>query len=446
MKNRVKAIILITALCTCILAGCAVHAVTAGNRPLTHEKTIALSSPVRNYTDTTVPDKLLAFRFDGYENMSISEYRAKVIGIIAENEAEYLSLIEHASIDSEIQNIRYTNADAYFVANILIPTIAEKWETWRLNNFCTGDNCTAEYTVSYAILDADNLTMGEKNRAITDIMDSIQELLDTRTSEQLADEAVTQTVLDTKVNDLADQFSNDSFRIEVDLSYRAEAATSSELPGGQMPLEERGEVGTEVDYRLLLSLKTDDYADKSVSDFLHSYTELAQNSDFEKAYERVSRDIASNDVRVDITNEEMRFIETTLEATSQEFVAMYQHGNEPPTLRYRIEKQRCVTINEGDLRDPIVFELFIDYSFVYSIQDDTGLTVGERDTVLLAANNDIHSFIDGCAEAELVNGQAALDTEFERLEQRYSNGKIKLSIDVISYQAHDQNVDVQVLQ
>lgn len=66
--------------------------------------------------------------------MTISEYRTKATDIIMENEAEYLALIERVTTDSEIQHVRYTNADACFVANILIPTVAEKWSAWRLSN------------------------------------------------------------------------------------------------------------------------------------------------------------------------------------------------------------------------------------------------------------------------------------------------------------------------
>lgn len=429
-----SSLLMVTVLCVSLLAGCVTP------RPVASASS---SFPALDETTPNLPQELLALRFEGYENMSISEYREQAIGVIAENEAEYLALIEQISADSELQDIRYTNADAYFIANILIPTIAEKWETWRFINSCVSDGYMAEYTIRYSILDADSITMGERNRVIFAIMDGIQEVLSGRTGEQLADETGTKAALDAKTNELTKQFATDGFQIEVDLSYRAEVAAPSEQAGGQEALEERGSIGTETDYRLLLSLKTEGYANVSVSDFLQSYTELAQNPDFQKAYARVSRDIFNHDVRVDITDEEMSFLETTLEATSQEFIAQHHAKNELPTLRYWIERQRSEAYNGHDIA---VFELFVDYKIVYSISDDAGLMVGERDTILLAIVNDMRSFVDGRTEDELAYGQSALEAKTERLEQQYSNGKIQLKINIISYRADDQSEDVQALQ
>lgn len=424
-------------LCIVVLGGC------NGGTAITPDNTdISLSLPI-NHVVTAIPVELLAFRFDDYENLSISEYRKKVFDVIAQNENEYLSLLESVSSNSEIQEVRYTDENAYFIANILIPTIAEKWNTWRFHNSSTGDYYSAEYSIYYTILNADNITMGERNEAICSIMDAVQETLDSRTAKQLSDEAGTQTALNIKIKELVKEYTTDSFQIEAELLYRTDAVTPPEITGEHASVEERGDVGTEEDYQLLLSLKTDGYENKSVSDFLQSYVELAQTPGFEDAYARVSRDISYNDIHAAVTNDEMNFLKVTLEAASQEFIAKYQNDNELSALHYRIEKQISETVKGKDIS---VFELLIDYNIMYSILNDTELTVGERDASLLAVKNGVEYFVDSRTVDELANGKSALETEIEKLEQQYSNSKMQVIIHIISYQAFDQRSEIQSLQ
>jgi len=432
--KKTTLIITVFVLCISLLAGCG-----GANSTMPG---ISLSSASPEEMVSSMPAELLALRFDDYETMSISEYREKARGVIEENEAQYLPLIERVRSDNEIQEMQHTNADAYFIANILIPTIAEKWNTWSFSASFTSEVYMAEYTISYSILNADNITMKERNRAIAAIRDGIQEVLGSRTDGQLTDEAETQAALDNKIKELTEKYSSNSFQLETDLSYRADTIISPAPSDGQADMEERGDIGTEADYQLLLSLKTNGYKNLPVSDFLQSYTDLVQSADFQEACTRVLRDIACDDVRVTVTDDGMSFLETTLEATSQEFVAKYQDGYELPTLRYRIEKRRNETVNGQDI---LVFELFVDYCIDYSILDG-GLTVGERDTVLISIKNGVQGFIDSLTEDELINGQTALEAKIKNLEQQYSNNKMQLNINTISYRASDQYEDIQALQ
>lgn len=420
-----------------MLGGC-----NGGNAPTSGNTNTLLSQSI-NHATTTIPSELLVLCFDGYENLSISEYRTKVFDVIAQNEAEYLSLIECVSTNSKIQDARYTEENAYFIANILIPTIAEKWNTWRFNNLSTGDHYSVEYSIEYTILSADDITMGKRNEAIRSIMDCIQETLDSRNAEQLLDEAGTQTTLDKKIKELVEKYTTDSFQIETELLYRTNVVATSEITSEHTVVEQRGDVGSEADYQLLLSLKTDGFENESVSDFLQNYVELAQTPDFEDAYARVSRDISCNDSRVALTDDEMDFLKATLKATSQEFIAKYQNDNELSTLRYQIEKQISETAKGKDI---LVFELLIDYNITYSVLNDTKLTIGERDATLSAVNNGVEYFVDSRTIDEFANGKSELETEIEKLEQQYSNNKMQVTINVISYQSFDQRDEIQSLQ
>lgn len=424
-------------LCTAMLGGC-----SGGNAPILGNTNPLLVQPI-NHTTTIIPSELLALCFDDYENLSIAEYRAKALKVIAQNETEYLSLIERVSTNSEIQAARYNDENAYFIANILIPTIAEKWTTWRFNNSNTGDHYSVEYSICYTILNADDITMGKRNEAIRSIMNGIQETLDTRNAEQLLDEAGTQAELDIKVKALVEKYTTDSFQIETELLYRADVVSPPEITGEHMAVEQRGDAGSEADYQLLLSLKTDGYENKPVSDFLQSYAKLAQTPGFEDAYARVARDLSCKDTRVVLTDDEINFLKVTLEATSQEFVTKYQNGDGLSTLRYRIEKQINETIKGKDIS---VFELLIDYNIMYSALNETKLTVGERDAALSAVNKGVECLVDGRTIDELANGKSELETEIKKLEQQYSNNNMLVTINIINYQAFDQRDEIQSLQ
>lgn len=424
-------------LCAAILGGC-----SGGNASAPGNTNPLLSQP-NNHATAAIPSELLALRFDGYENLSISEYRTKAFDVIAQDEAGYLSLIERVCADSEIQEARYTDENAYFIANILIPTVAEKWNTWRFSQSITGGHYSAEYSICYTILNADNITMGKRNEAIRSILDCVQETLDSISAERLLDEAGTQAALDKKIKELVEKYTSDSFQIEAELLYRTDVDAPSEITGENGAAEQRGDVGTEADYQLLLFLKTDGYEKESVSDFLQGYVKLAQTPGFEDAYARVSRDISYNDTRVALTGDEMDFLKVTLEATSQEFIEKYQNGSGLSTLCYRIEKQAGETVKGKNIS---VFELLIDYNITYSVLNDAKLTVGERDCALRAVKHGLENFVDGRTIDELANGKAELETEITKLEQQYSSNKMQVTINIISYQAFDQRDEIQSLQ
>lgn len=282
--------------------------------------------------------------------------------------------------------------------------------------------------------------MGERNQPITAIMDCIKETLDKKTPEQLADETA---IKDATVKELINKYSTDSFKLNVDLIYRADTSFIPTDSDPQLTMEERGSIGQDKDYQLLLSLKTKGYRDKSVSEFLQDYIELAQNPHFKEACTNVFRDIFLNDVQVDISDEDITFLKTTFEATSQEFIAQYHYSNELPTLRYSIEEQKNEVFNGSNI---IVFDLNVDYDISYAVLNDTELTVAERDNILINIQKDIQKFIDDKTEDELINSKQELEKKANELEEKYSNNKIKIKINIISYQVHDERDDIKSLQ
>lgn len=387
-----------------------------------------------------VPTELLALRLDDYENMSIAEYREKVWQTISTDEKNYFSLLDSIREDVSIND---TTTDAYFVKYVLVPTIAEKWNEWSFQGSIIKDISITEYALHYTIDNAENILMGERNRAVSEMANGFANVINGSTAEQLSNEIEMQKALEAKAQKLSEQFSDSAFQITAEISYRADNAQSEKiLPNGETVTEQRGDIGTEADYRLLLSLKSEGYQEMSVDEFLQNYIELAQKDGFQDSYARVQRDISMNDIQVTLSDEERAFLTITLEATSQEFTAKFQSKSKTPSLRYRIEKRETEVMDGQEIP---VFEIFIDYVLNYNVLDSKGLSVQERDTFLIGITDGIKTFIDKQTENELINGELTLKAETSRLEQQFNNTEIQANIDIAAFQAHDLQSNIQSL-
>ena len=151
---------------------------------------------------TSSQKSLLDFKFKEYEDMSISEYRESANSLLATDEMKYHEFIEQAVNDSELQAMSKIDRDAYFITKIFIPTTGDKWEKQYFSNFIIKDNTVTEFTIEYHILNADDITMGDRNKAVKSFEGSIKEILESRTEQQLDDETATQKILEEKMLEL----------------------------------------------------------------------------------------------------------------------------------------------------------------------------------------------------------------------------------------------------
>ena len=100
------------------------------------------------YTQTTLPadgsftseeyEKLLALRFDGYEEMTVAEFRGKV-GASTDTK-EYTALFERLSESTALQDMKDTDEVAAFFFYTLMPLTDENWQTTA---FYCGEICLA---------------------------------------------------------------------------------------------------------------------------------------------------------------------------------------------------------------------------------------------------------------------------------------------------------------
>lgn len=160
MKNHKKTIVtLLTAavlLIAAFMTGCTTQTQVSN-------KDAALGT---NFSDEEFA-KLSALQFDGYEEMTVSEFQNKVWELTDTN--EYHSLLERFSLDATLYEQKGSNALASFLFYTLEPLTAEKWQTREFRGGTTTDypgavdNASLEFVYSLTVQNADTLTVGEYN-------------------------------------------------------------------------------------------------------------------------------------------------------------------------------------------------------------------------------------------------------------------------------------------
>ena len=137
------------------LAGCGEQGGTpAPGTPVSAKDTL----PTDNAFASGEYEKLLALRFDGYERMTLAEFRNKV-GASTDTK-EYADMFEQLSKDTALQELKDTDEDAEFLFYIL-PLAGDDWKIRSYNgevtSSYTGDKARLEYSFTLMILNPDVL-------------------------------------------------------------------------------------------------------------------------------------------------------------------------------------------------------------------------------------------------------------------------------------------------
>ena len=202
MKNFKKTIApLLTAavlLIAVFTAGCARQA-EASN------KDAVLSA---NFSDAEFA-KLSALQFDGYEEMTVSEFQNRVWELTDTN--EYRSLLERFFRDAALYEQKDSNALVSFLFYTLEPLTAEKWRTRDFGGSIPTDypgavdNASLEFVYSLTVQNADTLTVGAYNAACLGVTNGLQSILQDKTKEQLKNDSAMQEAIDAAIENLKDE-------------------------------------------------------------------------------------------------------------------------------------------------------------------------------------------------------------------------------------------------
>ena len=316
---------------------------------------------------------LLGLRTEDYEGMTVQAFREMVHERMAEDEAAYLTLYDLH--DEEALKLRYTDNGASFIFNTLIPLTAERWQSWRYQNYVPSanpDQMEVEYTLLRTVLDAGQLTVGETERALSAMMEGIAAL----TLEHLYGETADEAAFRAGLASLEARYSNDAMQLSVADVFIPEVGmtgVTDQASGEMIP-----DAATREDYELLLALKVDGFADMTVAAFnAHIQDAFREEGPIQDAYERVYNELLQGIVPDYLTEAEETFLRVTLDWTIREYVAenQSQYSDEPV-----LPTHQGYYFGDGSEK----YGVAIEYVFEHELLNAEALTVTQRDERLQA--------------------------------------------------------------
>ena len=390
-------------------------------------------------------DKLLALQFDGYEDMSVSEFQNKVWELT--DTEEYRNLLEKFSQNTTLYEQKDNDEIASFLFYTLEPLTAEKWQTRDFGGGIAtdyagaSDNAMLEFVFSLTIQNADTLTVGEYNAARLGVANGLQNILQGKAKEQLQNNSFMQEAIHAEIEKLNEQWNTDKLQISVEYSFMP----LSELDGGKVEQEniqqeqERREYpnGTEEDYRSLLDLKTADYQSRSVADFNMDLLEWA-NENYERM-ERINIDTALQDFSVNLDSDELSFAALTAWLSGVENGKYVQSINTGRKEEDPIHNQYLPSKTTEENGYGAWCDLF--YQFSYHIADKKTLTVGERDDRIGNMMNEIQDFWGRTDIEEMLSmTEDDIVSKLKEIAAEYSNANITIIIreDSVSFEKMDE--------
>lgn len=381
-----------------VLAGCGEQ----GNIPAPDNS----STPIR--TQDTLPidfsftseeyEKLLALRFDDYEEMTVAEFRDKVMALT--DTEEYRDLFERISSEAPLlQDLNDDEETAAFLFYTLMPLTADNWQTKAFNGAAAMDidsDAVFEYSYILTIIDGTTLTVREYNAAQNGIADGLQTFFDCKNAVDLQNEATMQTAIDNKIAAITKLYSNEKIEVALEYAFYCENPLQNDGPNSDsMPVLDsdketrQAEYGTKEDYQSLLALKTSDYANMSVADFNEKLVVWA-DEDFDRM-ERIDTDTLWNDFSVSLSEEEISFIRLTVFLSGRENgVLMRSIYTGTPAADPEYQASLPQKTDMSNERFPVWCDF--GYSFSYHIANQDILTVGERDRCIGGMINAVEKF------------------------------------------------------
>lgn len=452
MKKYVASI-LVTLLVSGLLIGCAGGAGASGADPFVFMPRSCITGSTKFCLGSDLPDplfsseeyqKLLALKFDGYEHMSISEFRNRVWSFTDEKENH--DLLERFSQSEMLYGCRDSNDAASFLFYILNPLTGEKWRAEEFGGAeatdypDTADNAMLEFSFTLMIRDADQLTVGEYNEARIGMTNGLQEILKGKADWQLRDEAFMEEEIAKEAERLIGRWSSEKLQVSAEYVYTSLSRPEVERYVRNMEREqERREYpnGTREDYQSLFTLKTPDYQSMAIADFNMSLLNWA-NENYERM-ERINCDTAYDDFSTPLTEDERRFVVLSVNFSGIEnarYVRSNYTGQAEEAPSYGVSLPQKTEEQSGR---SAWCDLY--YRFSYQIADKKTLTVGERDHCIGGMMDEIQKFWEEAdIDALLYMEKSEIVKKLQKIADAYSTDQLVITAleDSVSFERMDE--------
>lgn len=203
---------------------------------------------------------------------------------------------------------------------------------------------------------------------------------------------------------------------------------------------------TEADYQMALGLKSAGYEKMSVGEF----DKLVADYGDEEAFHQREKPLQRLKSSYSWDKADSQFVHLTLTAAF-DASAIKHYGGYCTSMRPSFSDEVGRVREEDVFGDKYpVFEAEMSYSITYEVPDESKLTVGERDGLILSYRAAVQKFLDGKTEKELLNDEEMeklLTAELARLDKSLSSGKMTLlgtSLDY--YYAYDESGEYTTAQ
>ena len=438
-------IILATLFTMSVFTGC------AGRNSSPEQSNVSITnSPIAASEPGEMPDnsfskeeyqKLLALQLDGYEDMTVSDYRNHIAKLT--DTAEYRDLLERFWKSQILYGVKDTDGTASFLFYVL-PLAGDEWETQNFSEEVrtsnTADNTRLEYSFSLTILDADTLTIREYNAARLNVIKGMQDILGDKTVEELQNTNSILADIQSDTDNLIKQLETEKMEISIEYAYfpapiqGIDKENSQSQEGSEQETREYSN-GTEEDYRSLLTLKTPDYQNTPIKDFNTSL--LAWANENRERMERIDEDTKFNDFSVTLTAEELSFVKLTVFLSGMENGKAIQSSYTETELNPYYGEYLPEKITSGSL-DVARCNLY--YQFSYRISETETVTVGERDRQIENMINAVQTFWgDMDVESALKMNENDIAKKLEEIAAIYTTDHITITIN--KEQIHFERMD-----
>ena len=408
------------------------------------------NSPITTSEPGEMPDnsfskeeyqKLLALQLDGYEDMTVSDYRSHIAKLT--DTTEYRDLLERFWKSQILYGAKDTDTTASFLFYVL-PLAGDEWETQNFSEEVrtsnTADNTRLEYSFSLTILDADTLTIREYNATRLNVIKGMQDILGDKTVEELQNTNSILADIQSDTDNLIKQLETEKMEISIEYAYfpapiqGIDKENSQSQEGSEQETREYSN-GTEEDYRSLLTLKTPDYQNTPIKDFNTSL--LAWANENRERMERIDEDTKFNDFSVTLTAEELSFVKLTVFLSGMENGKAIQSSYTETELKPYYGEYLPEKITSGSL-DVARCNLF--YQFSYRISETETVTVGERDRQIENMINAVQTFWgDMDVESALKMNENDIAKKLEEIAAIYTTDHITITIN--KEQIHFERMD-----
>lgn len=386
--------------------------------------------------------KLLAFRFDGYEAMSVSEFQSRAWALA--DRPQYRDALNRLTQSEALYERRDSDEAAAFLFYVLEPLTAERWKTRSYSGCAVSDfpapqeNASLEYEFTLTVLNAGALNVGEYSAARLGVAQGMGALLKHRTQAQLREESAMRAFLDVEIKALTLRWQTEGLGIAIEYAYfplspQSEPATRP----AEEPEKRRYPNAGAADYRSLLALKTPDYERQTLAAFNSALLAWA-DEDYERM-ERVGEDTAYNDFQVALPDDALAFVRETVVLSGAENAALVRslytgRPEEDPVFHESLPQKTAEAHGSAAWCS-------LSYPFSYHIADKEAVTVGERDRQIAGLKNAVRAYWeDTDIEVLLQTDEEALWAALQTLAGAYSTDHVRITIgsDALHFERADE--------